>query len=92
MTLLKAIRDARFAALLLLVPVASGVNAQTTDYPNKPVTIVTPFAAGSGPDAVLRIISEKLSRQWNQRVLVDNRPGGAGFIAIETAKKASNDG
>lgn len=92
MTLLKAIRDARFAALLLLVPVASGVHAQATDYPNKPVTIVTPFAAGSGPDAVLRIISEKLSKQWNQRVLVDNRPGGAGFIAIETAKKASNDG
>lgn len=69
------------------------VFAQTaTDYPSKPVTIVTPFAAGSGPDAVLRLISDKLAKLWNQRVVIDNKPGGGGFIAIEQAKRAAPDG
>ncbi len=62
------------------------------DYPARPVTIVTAFAAGSGPDAVLRLVAEKLGRAWNQRVLVDNKPGGGGFIAIDTARRAPADG
>ncbi|MEJ7688514.1 MAG: tripartite tricarboxylate transporter substrate binding protein [Variovorax sp.] len=62
------------------------------DFPDKPVTLITPFAAGSGPDAVLRLVSEKLGRLWNQRVLVDNKPGGGGFIAIELARRAAPDG
>ncbi len=66
--------------------------AQGTDYPNKPVNIVTPFAAGSGPDAVLRMVSEKLGRLWNQRVTIDNKPGGGGFIAIDQARRAAPDG
>ena len=71
---------------------AAAVSAQSADYPSKPVTIVTPFAAGSGPDAVLRLVSDKLGRLWNQRVVVDNKPGGGGFIAIEQAKRAAPDG
>ena len=71
---------------------AAAASAQPADYPSKPVTIVTPFAAGSGPDAVLRLVSDKLGRLWNQRVLVDNKPGGGGFIAIEQAKRAAPDG
>ncbi|MDM0065764.1 tripartite tricarboxylate transporter substrate binding protein [Variovorax sp. J31P207] len=78
------------AAALLSTPVAA--QAPATDFPSKPVTIVTPFAAGSGPDAVLRLISDKLGRLWNQRVLVDNKPGGGGFIAIEQARRAAPDG
>ena len=66
--------------------------AQATDYPNKPVNIVTPFAAGSGPDAVLRMVSDKLGRLWMQRVTIDNKPGGGGFIAIEQARRAAPDG
>ena len=61
-------------------------------FPSKPVTIVTAFAPGSGPDAVLRLVADKLGKAWNQRVLVDNRPGGGGFIAIDTAKRAPADG
>lgn len=66
--------------------------AQGSDYPNKPVNIITPFAAGSGPDAVLRMVSEKLGRVWNQRVTIDNKPGGGGFIAIDLARRAAPDG
>ena len=61
-------------------------------FPAKPVTLVSAFAAGSGPDAVLRLVSDKLGKAWGQRVLVDNRPGGGGFIAIEAARRAPADG
>lgn len=69
---------------------ASSSSAQ--QFPTKPVRIVTPFGAGSGPDAVLRVVGEKLTRHWGQQVVVENRPGGNGFIAIEAAKKAPPDG
>ena len=62
------------------------------DYPNKPVTLITAFAPGSGPDATLRIVAEKLGKLWNQRVQVENRPGGGGFIAMDAAKRAAPDG
>ena len=79
-------------AVACVLPASAWAQASPADYPSRPVTIVTPFAAGSGPDAVLRLISDKLSRQWNQRVLIDNKPGGGGFIAIEQARRAPADG
>jgi len=72
--------------------VVTGAAHAADAFPSKPVTLVTAFAPGSGPDAVLRLVAEKLGRTWNQRVLVDNRPGGAGFIAIDAAKRAAPDG
>ena len=77
---------------ILALTATTGALAQAGDFPNKPVTLVTPFAAGSGPDAVLRLVSDKLSRLWNQRVLIDNKPGGGGFIAIDQARRAAPDG
>ena len=65
---------------------------QANSFPNKPVNIVTAFAAGSGPDAVLRQISEKLSKLWNQSVTITNRPGGGGFIAIDATQRMPADG
>ena len=76
----------------LALAAVTGAWAQAGDFPNKPVTLVTPFAAGSGPDAVLRLVSDKLSRLWNQRVVIDNKPGGGGFIAIDQARRAAPDG
>lgn len=63
-----------------------------TEFPSKPITIVTPFSAGSGPDAVARVLGEGLAKKWGQRVVVDNRPGGGGFVAIEVARRAAPDG
>jgi tripartite-type tricarboxylate transporter receptor subunit TctC len=83
----------RASAFALLSLALHGLaSAQASDFPSKPVTIVTPFAAGSGPDAVLRLVSEKLGKAWNQRVAIDNKPGGGGFIAIEAARRAAPDG
>jgi tripartite-type tricarboxylate transporter receptor subunit TctC len=61
-------------------------------YPNKPVKLITPFPVGSGPEGVLRLVADKLSKKWGQPVLVENKPGGNGFIAIEQLKRAPTDG
>ena len=87
----------RFLTPTLLAAVSSlalctPASAQQGSFPNKPVTIVTAFAAGSGPDAVLRQVSEKLSKIWNQPVLINNKPGGGGFIAIDATQRAAADG
>jgi tripartite-type tricarboxylate transporter receptor subunit TctC len=76
------------ASAALCLPAA----AQQSSFPTKPVTIVTAFPAGSGPDAVLRQVSEKLSKLWGQPVLINNKPGGGGFIAIEASQRAPADG
>ena len=76
------------ATAALCLPAA----AQQISFPTKPVTIITAFPAGSGPDAVLRQVSEKLSKLWGQPVLINNKPGGGGFIAIEASQRAPADG
>ncbi len=62
------------------------------EFPAKPVKIITPFPVGSGPEGVVRLVADKLSKKWGKPVLVENRPGGNGFIAIDAIKKAGNDG
>jgi tripartite-type tricarboxylate transporter receptor subunit TctC len=66
------------------------VSAQS--YPSKPIKIITPFSAGSGPDAALRGLADNLSKDFGQPVIVENKPGGNGFIAIQAAKLAPADG
>jgi len=66
--------------------------ASAQQYPAKPIRIVEPYSSGSGPDAVMRILGDKLSRSWGQQVIIENRPGANGFIAIGEAKKAAPDG
>jgi tripartite-type tricarboxylate transporter receptor subunit TctC len=66
--------------------------AQTPEFPTKAVRIITPFPVGSGPEGVLRLMSDKLSKLWGKPVVIENRPGGNGFIAIDTFKKGATDG
>jgi tripartite-type tricarboxylate transporter receptor subunit TctC len=87
MTLWKAFLS---AAALVLAVVAHSVSAD--EYPTKPVRLITPLPTGSGPDAFLRLVGNKLSRIWGHQVVVDNRPGANGFIAISAAKRAAPDG
>jgi len=68
--------------------IASGT-AQAQDYPNKPVTFITPAAAGNSPDVVTRIVVEKLSQMWKQQGVVLNRPGAGGLIAAQAAAASS---
>ena len=75
------------AALPALLRVAS---AET--YPSRPVKIIAPTAPGNAPDAIARIVSDQLSRLWGQQVVVENRPGASGAIAVRAAAAAVPDG
>jgi tripartite-type tricarboxylate transporter receptor subunit TctC len=70
--------------------VATAVHAQ--QWPAKPIRILLTNSAGSAPDVIARLVAEKLTGSLGQSVLVENRPGGNGFIAIEAAAKAAPDG
>lgn len=81
-----------FVAAVIGATAAFALPAMAQNYPEKPVKIVLPFPAGTGPDAVMRIVGEKLSNSWGQPVIVDNRPGANGWTAVDVAKKAAPDG
>ena len=66
--------------------------AQAQDYPNKPVTFITPAAAGNSPDVVGRLVAEKLSQMWKQQAVIINRPGAGGLIAAQAAAGVEKDG
>ena len=76
-------------ATAALAPVTASAQAA---FPTKPVRIITPFPVGGGPDGVARLVADKLSRAWGQPVVVENRPGGNGFIAIDAFKRGATDG
>ena len=76
------------AVVLALVP-ALGM-AQT--YPSKPVRIIAPFPAGSGPDANARELAAELTKHLGQSVFVDNKPGASGIIGTDAAAKSAPDG
>ena len=79
------------AVVLCAVSLALPAGAAES-YPSRPVKIITPFPAGSGPDAVVRMVAEKLNRAWGKSVIVDNRPGANGFIALTAVKNSAPDG
>jgi len=75
----------------------AGLSATTTTahaqaWPTGPVTLVVPFAAGSGTDAVARTVAQKLGERLKQPVLVDNRPGASAQLAAQYVAKARPDG
>ena len=67
-------------------------NASAQDYPTRPITLIVPFPAGGGVDAIGRIVAEKLSVALGQQVVIDNRGGAAGVIGTRAAAKAAPDG
>ncbi|ARQ02041.1 Bug family tripartite tricarboxylate transporter substrate binding protein [Pseudorhodoplanes sinuspersici] len=81
-------------AMLMLITAALFYPTITTaqTYPNRPITIVVPLAAGSGLDALVRIYAEKLQSNLGQPVVVENRPGAALMLAASTVAKAPPDG
>jgi tripartite-type tricarboxylate transporter receptor subunit TctC len=86
----------KFTNVLLLAMAAStqllSGAAIAQGYPNKTIKIITPFPAGQGPDVLLRIVADKLSKDWGQAVVVENKPGASGFIAFDAARRSPADG
>jgi len=61
-------------------------------FPSRTVRITMPHSSGAAPSIFMRLIAEKLSAAWGRQVIVENRPGASGFIAIEAVKNAPADG
>jgi tripartite-type tricarboxylate transporter receptor subunit TctC len=85
----------RRAALITLfalagLAVAGGASAQS--YPNRPVTVIVPFAAGGSVDATARFVLPRLAERLKQPVVIENVPGAAGTIGTQRAIRASPDG
>jgi tripartite-type tricarboxylate transporter receptor subunit TctC len=77
---------------LILVATASISRAADDQYPSRPIRIIVGFAAGGAPDALARIVGDRLTQNWNQGVIVENRAGAAGNIAMAAVAKAAPDG
>jgi tripartite-type tricarboxylate transporter receptor subunit TctC len=75
---------------LLLVAAASSASAQT--YPDRPVRILVPYSPGGITDIAARVVGAKLSEYWGHQVVVENRSGGNGLIAMSAVVKADPDG
>jgi len=67
-------------------------SAHAQDYPVKPVTFITPAAAGNSPDVVTRLVADRLTQMWKQQIVVLNRPGAGGLIAAQAAAGVEKDG
>lgn len=85
-------------ALLLSIAVASAATlpaaphvASAQDYPSRAIRFVTPFPAGPS-DLVIRLYAQKISEDWSQPAIVDNRPGATGSIGTQAVAQAQPDG
>jgi tripartite-type tricarboxylate transporter receptor subunit TctC len=81
-------------ALVLLFSLAvPGVgSARADEYPDRPVKIIVPFAAGGTADAIPRLVGDWLSRKWGQPVIIENRTGAGGNIGADAAYHSVPDG
>ena len=77
-------------AILLLAFAAGAASAQT--YPNKPIRIVVPYAAGGTSDILARQIGPKLNDAWGQPVVIENKPGANGNVGADFVAKSAPDG
>jgi tripartite-type tricarboxylate transporter receptor subunit TctC len=83
---------ARLGAILLAFALACGTSKADDHYPNRPVRVVVPFAAGGPTDIVGRIIGQKLSELLGQQFFVENKLGAGGNIGADTVAKSPADG
>jgi tripartite-type tricarboxylate transporter receptor subunit TctC len=90
----KLIRPLLAVSTLLCVMVATSAAAQdaVTGFPRKPIKMVVPFAAGGPTDVIARAIAVRMNGMVGQPVIVENRPGAGGNIAIQAVAKSPADG
>src|SRR5256885_9065304 len=77
-------------AALLAIFLSTSLLAQT--FPERPIQIITPYAAGGGLDIITRTLAQRLTTQWGKQVLVDNKPGAGSTLGTALAAKAPKDG
>src|SRR4051812_40099547 len=80
------------AAIAAAVAGVTAVPARAQDYPNRPITLVVPFAPGGSTSIVARIVADKLSEALGQQIVVENRPGAGGTVGTRAVAKSTPDG
>src|SRR6266545_4257453 len=81
-------RDVLLVALLA----AQTAPAMAQAYPNRPITLIVPYAAGGGNDVMARTAADKMSKTLGQQIVIENRGGAGGSIATRQIAKAEPDG
>ncbi len=79
-------------SLAILFFATAGAPVFAQPYPAKPLRIIVPFPAGGTTDIIARALGQKLTEEWKQQVIIDNRPGAGANIGAEVAAKAPADG
>ncbi|HEY5131056.1 MAG TPA: tripartite tricarboxylate transporter substrate binding protein [Bradyrhizobium sp.] len=82
----------RIAAVAAAMLSAGGIASAQSPFPSKPVHIFVPYAAGGGVDILARTLGDVVSRQWDQTVIVENRPGAGGVVASQALVTSPPDG
>lgn len=88
-------RHARGVAAISFALVAAGAQAaqpEPTTYPTKPIRLLVPFAPGGATDIIARVLEPNLSKRLGQQIVIDNRTGAAGNIAVELVAQSQPDG
>ena len=83
---------ARLAVALAVSATALAIPAAAQTFPTKPIRLVVPFATGGSSEIVARTVAQKMSESMGQQVIVENKPGGAGNIAMQEVARAAPDG
>src|SRR2546430_10044102 len=78
-------------ALFFSIATATG-DAHAAGYPERPIKLIVPTTAGSGPDVLARLVGERLAASMGQPIVIENRPGAIGTIGLNAVAKASPDG
>src|SRR3954447_3196605 len=89
------LRSTRWAAMAAAIAVSlclQGGASPAQDYPTHPITLVVPYPAGGGVDALARMIAPKLSDALGQQVVVENKAGAGGVIGTRAAARSAPDG
>ena len=76
----------------IVLAIAAAITAHAQTWPTKPVRVVVPFAAGGSTDIIARVICARLTQEFNQQFVVDNRGGAGGSTGAEIAVRANPDG
>jgi tripartite-type tricarboxylate transporter receptor subunit TctC len=85
-------RIAAFVVTGFVVALTALAPARAQDYPTRPIRILVPYAPGGIADIAARLVGAKLTDAFGQQVIVENRPGGNGFIAVGGTAKSAPDG
>ena len=78
--------------VLIVLCAAAVVSAQAQQYPTKPIRLIVPFVAGGSADVLSRVLAQRLTKEYGQQMVVENRPGSGGHVGAEAAARSAPDG